>query len=153
MSASASPQGVLPKLKVDRDGEWFADGKEITHAGVLANLRGNLSLDAEGYFVQAGPARIPVEVEDTPFTVLRVESEGSGLRLTLNDQSQEWLDPPTLRLTRDQVPYCRIKAGQFEARFTRAAAYQLGQLVDYDEDTDRATLILGGSRYDLTPGD
>lgn len=151
MSIPASPQRTFPKLRIDRDGEWSSDGEEITHVGILANLRGNLRHDAQGYFVQAGRVRVPVAVEDTPFTVLRIESEENGLRLTVNDQTQEPLDPRTLRLTADGVPYCRIKAGQFDARFTRAAAYQLGHLVDYDESLNRASLTLGGTRYELTP--
>ncbi|MFQ5829359.1 MAG: DUF2946 family protein [Candidatus Methylomirabilia bacterium] len=152
MSRPTSRQWLLPKLRIDPDGEWFTEGEEITHAGILAYLRGNLRHDGEGYFVQAGPVRVPVEVEDTPFAVVRVESEGNALRLTVNDQSQELLDPATLRLAPGGVPYCRIKVGQFEARFTRAAAHQLGQFIHYDEGSNRATLTLGGARYQLTPG-
>jgi len=152
MSTPDTPAWSLPQLKIDRDGDWFADGMEITHTGILANLRGNLRWDSGGYYVQAGPMRIPVEVEDTPFIVVRVESEENALRLTLNDGSQELLDPATLRLTPDEVPYCRVKAGQFEARLSRAAAWQLAQFLRYDEASNSATLILAGARYPLSPG-
>ena len=94
--------------------------------------------------------RIPVEVADTPFVVVRVEADGSALRLTLNDGSQEPLDPATLRLSADSVPYCRIKGGQFDARFSRAAAWELGQLIEYDETTGVAILNVGGQAHRLT---
>ncbi len=149
MSTPDPSEWSLPQLKIDRDGDWFNEGMEITHAGILANLRGNLRQDAQGYYVQAGPVRIPVEVEDTPFTVVRVEAKGDGLGLTLNDGSQEPLDPATLRLAPGGVPYCRVKAGQFEARLTRAAAWQLAQFIQYDEASNSATLVLGGARYPL----
>ena len=53
----------LPKLSVDLDGDWFDDGVEVTHPGVLTNLRSGLKRDAQGYFIQTR-VRIPVEVAD-----------------------------------------------------------------------------------------
>ena len=65
----------LPKLRIDVDGEWFDDDVQITHPGILANLRGNLRKDAEGHFIQTR-VRIPVEVADAPFVVTRVQRRG-----------------------------------------------------------------------------
>jgi hypothetical protein len=48
---------------------------EITHPGVIANLRANLRRDAEGYFIQTR-MRIPVVVDDVPWTIGRVERRG-----------------------------------------------------------------------------
>jgi hypothetical protein len=149
MSASDPSQWELPRLTIDRDGEWLHEGEEITHPGILANLRGNLRRDESGYFVQAGPLRIPVEVADAPFLVTRVEPHGQTLRLTLNDGTQEPLDPATLRFTSGEVPYCCVKGGRFDARLSRAAAYQFGRLVEYDEQTGEATLHLGGAAHRL----
>lgn len=142
----------LPRLTVNVDGEWFHDGEEITHPGIVANLQRNLRRDDTGYFIQAGPVRISVEVADTPFVVVRVEADDPTLRLTVNDGTQESLDPSTLRLTGSGVPYCRIKAGRFEARLSRAAAYQLGRLVEYDEATGTAILYVGGRAHRLRAG-
>jgi len=151
MSAS-EPSQSLPQLKIDRDGNWLNEGIEITHAGILANLRGNLRKDAGGYYVQAGPVRIPVEVEDAPFSVVRVEAVENGLRLIVNDGTEESLDPATLRLGPGEVPYCRVKGGEFEARLSRAAAWQLAGFIQYDEGANTATLVLAGARYPLHQG-
>src|SRR4029450_10099341 len=43
--APAAHQWQLPKLRVDRNGDWFDDDVEITHAGILANLRSGLKRD------------------------------------------------------------------------------------------------------------
>lgn len=149
MSPTDPAQWELPRLTINRDGEWLHEGEEITHPGILANLRGNLRRDEAGYFVQAGPVRIPVEVADAPFVVTRIEADGQTLRLTLNDGTEEPLDPATLRLTSGEVPYCRVRGGRWEARLSRAAAYQLGQLIEYDERTGRAVLRVGGIAHRL----
>ena len=142
----------LPRLKIDRDGAWFHEDEEVTHAGILANLRSNLQVDAQGHYLQVGPARVPVEVEDAPFVVLRVEREGDGLTITLNDLSREPLAPDTLRFGVDGAPYCRVKGARFVARLSRAAAYQLLQHVESDEAGRAARLRLGDRCYAL-PGE
>ena len=149
MSTADPSHWKLPRLTINRDGEWLHEGEEITHPGILASLRGNLRRDEAGYFVEAGPVRIPVDVADAPFVATRIEPDGQTLRLTLNDGTEESLDPATLRFTSGEVPYCRVKGGRFEARLSRAAAYQLGQLVEYDERTGRAVLRVGGTAHHL----
>jgi hypothetical protein len=114
----------LPKLRIDVDGDWFDDDVEITHPGILANLRGNLRKDAGGHFIQTR-VRIPVEVADAPFVVTRVERRGDRLHLWLNDGSEEDVAGSAVRIGAADVPYSPVKQGAFEARLTRAAAYQL----------------------------
>jgi hypothetical protein len=143
----------LPRLRVDVDGDWYDDDVQITHHGVLANLRGNLRRDADGHFIQTR-VRIPVEVADAPFVVTRLESRGETLHAWLNDGSEEDVDPATLRVGTADVPYCAVKGGVFEARLSRAAAYQLLALADYDERSGRGALRLGGREYALArPGE
>jgi hypothetical protein len=138
----------LPKLSIDLDGDWFDEGVEITHPGVLANLRSGLRRDAQGYFIQTR-VRIPVEVADAPFVVVRFERSGDGVAVFLNDGTEETVDPATLRIGPGDVPYCAVKGGRFEARFSRAAAHQLLGLAEYDEASGRGVLRLGPSEYSL----
>src|SRR3982074_67329 len=114
----------LPKLRVDVDGTWYDDDVEITHPGVLANLRGNLRRDAEGYFIQTR-VRIPVTVDDVPWVVTRIERRGDRLHAILTDGTEPAVAPATLRIGARDVPYCTVKDGAFEARLSRAAAFQL----------------------------
>jgi hypothetical protein len=140
---------TLPRLRIDRDGAWYHDDAEVTHAGILANLRENLRVDAQGHYLQIGPARVPVEVEDTPFIVERVEAEGDGLAATLNDLSREPLALDSLRVDDRGVPRARVKGGRFTARLSRAATYQMLQFVEAGEGGP--ALVLGGRRYGV-PG-
>lgn len=142
---------TLPRLRIDRDGTWFHEDAEVSHPGILANLRANLRVDAQGHYLQIGPARVPVDVEDAPYVVERVEAEGDGLTATLNDLTREPLALATLRLDERGVPRCRVKDGGFDGRLSRAAAYQLLQHVEYDEPSGGAALVLAGRRYRL-PG-
>lgn len=134
---------TLPALRIDVDGDWYDGDVEVTHAGVLANLRSGLRRDGEGFFIQTR-VRIPVEVADAPFVVTRIERRGDRLHAHLNDGAEEDVDAATLRIGPGDVPYCAVKGGAFEARLSRAAAFQLLGLAEYDAATGRGTLRLGG---------
>ena len=147
-NAAPPAEWRLPRLRVDVDGDWFDDDVAITHAGILTNLRSTLRRDAQGYFIQTR-VRIPVEVEDVPFVVTRIERRGEMLHGFLGDGTEADVDPASLRVSADDVPYCAVKGGAFEARLSRAAAFQLLALADYDEATGRGALRLGGRDYPL----
>ncbi|HXJ78688.1 MAG TPA: DUF1285 domain-containing protein [Candidatus Methylomirabilis sp.] len=142
---------TLPRLRIDKDGAWFHDDEEVTHEGMLAELRSSLSRDSQGYYLRIGPVRVPVEVEDAPFVVLRAEPDGDRLVLTVNDLTREPLALDTLRFGADGVPYCRVKPEGFDARWSRAAAHQLFGSVQYDGPGTTANLVVGTRRYPL-PG-
>src|SRR5437867_1833158 len=89
-------QWALPKLRIDANGDWFDDDVEVTHPGILANLRSSLRRDAQGYFIQTR-VRIPVEVADAPFVVTRIEHRGEALHAFLSDGTEADVDPATLR--------------------------------------------------------
>lgn len=151
MSPTPDPSTwTLPRLRIDREGVWFHDDAEVTHAGIVANLRENLQVDERGHYLQIGPARVPVEVEDAPFVVERVEAQGEHLVATLNDLSREPVALDTLRVDERGIPRCRVKGGRFDARLGRAATYQLLLHVVTDPGGEPA-LVLGGRRYPV-PG-
>ena len=137
----------LPRLRIDRDGLWYHEDAEVTHEGILASLRDGLLRDADGHYLQIGPVRVPVEVDDAPLVVVRVEADGEGLAVILNDGSREALQPETLRLGSGEVPYATVKEGRFQGRFSRAAAYQLLQRLEDDPESGRAALVLGPRRW------
>lgn len=147
-SAEPAPAWTLPKLRVDRNGDWFDGDVEITHPGILANLRATLRRDVAGYFIQTR-VRIPVVVEDAPFVVVRVERRGETLHGILNDGTEVAIDPASVRVGADDVPHCAVRDGAFEARLARAAAFQLLELAEYDERSGHGTLRLGGRDYAL----
>ena len=145
------PEWKVPKLRIDVNGDWFDDDVEVTHPGVLANLRANLRRDAQGYFIQTR-VRIPVDVADAPLVVVRFERSDGGFMAFLNDGTQERIEPPALRIGPRDIPYCAVRNGTFEARFSRAAAYQLLGMAEYDERTGRGVLRHGTREHELQRG-
>ena len=144
---SAPPAGwSLPTLRVDRNGDWFDDDVQVTHPGVLDNLRGNLRRDRDGYFIQTR-VRIPVTVDDVPWVVTRLERRGETLQAFLNDGTTETIDAATIRIGAEDIPYCTVKSGQFDARLSRAATFQLWALTEADGGGD--VLRLGTRAYPL----
>lgn len=147
--AAAVPDSSLSGLfRIDRDGLWHHEGVEVTHPGVLRNLYANLRADGETYHLQVGPRRVPVEVDDAPFVVVRaqVESDAGSVTLHLSDGSRETLDPGTLVLDRRGVPRCRVKDGHFRARFSVAAWLQLADRIEDEPRSGKAVLTLGSRR-------
>src|SRR5213079_3031788 len=96
--------------------------------------------------------RIPVEVVDVPFVVVRFERGAGGWTAMLNDGTEEPVEPATLRIGPADVPYCAVKGGTFEARFSRAATYQLLGMADFDERKGRGALRHGARSYELRRG-
>ena len=135
-------------IRFGRDGEWYSDGERITNLRIADLFSRCVRREPDGcYILQMGDERAPLEVEDTPFVVRRVEGDAErGFSVTLNDGSTEPLDPTTLRSAADHAFYCRVKQGECEARLLRPAYYALARFVDVDSD-GRFRLRVGGRDY------
>ncbi len=156
--------GVLPEkqwfpVRIDKDGMWYYHDAEIFRKDILAEFFQNLKRDDDGdYYVVTEDTRQYITVEDVPFVVKAVwiEADETGTEqatILLSDDSTEKLDAGTIRSGDGNVLYCSIKGGTFEARFSRAAYYQLAQYIEYDEKSGEFVLILEGGRYPLEKAD
>ena len=137
-------------FRIDREGAWRHEEVEVTHPGVLRNLYANLRVDSTGHYLQAGPFRVPVQVDDAPFVVVRVQTDDPrAIDIHLSDGSREALDPATLSLDERGIPHCRVKGEQFLARFSVAAWLQLAGKVETDPGSGALVLVLGDRRVPL----
>lgn len=143
-----------PKLKLDREGNWFSDGEEITHPRTAKLFSRSVRRTPEGtYQVVVGEECCPVEVEDTPFMVRRVDFLPDRVWITLNDDSEEDLDLTSLEIGKGNVLYCRVKGGEFPARFLRPAYYHFASRVEYNE-ADRYHIEMNGRKHPVRfPGE
>jgi len=145
-----------PPIRIDKEGRWFFQGEEITHRKTYLLYCRSLARDESGRIIlRVGREQCPVEVEDAPFVVTTVEFTPFGLDgqeaiwLTLNDETREKLDPGTLRIGPGNIPYCKVREGMFEARFSRNAYQLLVPHIQQDEKDKRFFLSLNKNKYYL----
>jgi len=145
-----------PPFRIDKEGRWFYRGEEITHRRTYLLYCRSLTRDESGrVLLRVGREECPVEVEDAPFVVTTVdfvppEKDGrEAVWLTLNDETREKMAPDTLRIGPDHVPYCRVREGMFEARFSRNAYQILAPRIRFDEKEARFYLPLNGEKHYL----
>jgi hypothetical protein len=142
-------------IKVDRDGVWYFEGREIIRKDILSLFYASLHLDEDGYYVEISGERQYLEVEDTIFLVQGAELVREGEEvfvIRLNDGTEEQLDLNTFRIAEGNCPYCLVKGGRFPARFLRLPFYQVAQHALHDEETDEYFLLLNGRRIPLQKG-
>jgi len=138
---------------VSKEGKWYHEGAEIIHRAIFLWMIQSLEKTEEDLFiVHLNNQKCYLEVEDTPLVVQQVDliregpGEQSHIRLTLNDESREILDPETLRISSENVIYCTVKNGRFPARFLRPAYYQIAENITEDE-TGGFVLLLNNKKY------
>jgi hypothetical protein len=139
-------------IRVDRDGTWYYEGREIIRKEILSLFYESLHLDEEGYYLEINGERARLDVEDTVFIVKEAElvkDSKEAFVIYLNDGSQERLDLSTFRIAEGNVPYCLVKEGRFPARFLRLPYYQIAQHARHDADTDEYFIMLNGRKHTL----
>jgi hypothetical protein len=148
-------------IRIDKEGIWYFRGAEMFRREIVNFFYENMRLDETGnYLIELqgdSGDRCYVEVEDTAFVVKSVykknvsDNGGEGIVLGLSDDTEEILDPATLKIGEENVLYCIInKSGNnriFKARFSRAGYYQLAEHINYDDVNDAYFIELNDQRY------
>jgi len=142
---------------VDKDGIWYYCGAEMFRKDIVNLFYENLRRDESGrYIIELANDRCFIEVEDTPYVVKAVykhnskeQQEKETIYVRLNNSDLDELDPTTLRVGEDNVLYCLVKNGMFDARFSRASYYQLADLVEYDDGENSFYLSLNNQHYHI----
>lgn len=141
------------RIVFGRDGRWYADGERITNPRIALLFSRHLVQRNDGtYALVMGDEKAAVEVEDTPWTVIRVDGDPArGFTLTLNDRTTETLAPETLHVGADDSFSCRVK-GHARARFLRPAHNALARYVEPTGAAGGFAISIGGRHYTLLAG-
>lgn len=140
-------------IRIDKDGIWYYQGAEMFRKDILSLFFESLGYDEQnGYYVEMKGVRNYIEVDDAPFvvnsvTVQKPEQVIEDIEIILNDDSTESLDVESLRVGAGNVLYCSVKNGTFDARFSRAAYYQLARHIHHQAEGDVFFLVTGAGRY------
>ena len=115
---------------VDKECNWFQDGKPITHQGIYKFNYKCLKINENNeFYLKEGDSIAYVKFEDKPFFVKGINIiDEKKIFLILNDFSEEKLDLKGLYF-KENIPYCKVKDGMFEARFSRPALYQISKIM------------------------
>jgi hypothetical protein len=132
---------------VDREGRVFHDGTEIVDAPTLRFFVRAMTRTDEGrWLVPCQGERNWFDAGDTSFVVQRLGltlEAGHLVRVDLvfAGEAREPLDPGTLESDGGAL-YCRMKRGDFRARFGRVAMQQIAPFV-VDDDGAPAVVVAG----------
>jgi hypothetical protein len=148
----------MSDIQIDRDGVWFYRGMEMSREDIVRFFYRHLKKNNSGrYFIEIGQMHYAVDVEDTAYVVQAVRRVDTGnpaeesIQLYLSDGSIEELDPETLRISEENVPYCKIRDGSFDARFSLSSYHQLAEHIQYDSTCNVYYIHLRGKPYNI-PG-
>jgi hypothetical protein len=135
-------------IRLDSSGRFWHDGELVTHAGMSAAFASWIARhpDDGRYILTNGYDWTYFEVEDVPFFVRTVRSDGGRPVLLLSDGSEEALDPTALSVGDLDALYVRVKQGSFEARFMPAAQTALAPWLA-EGPGGSAELEVAGRRY------
>lgn len=141
-------------IRIDKDGVWYYGEEEIFRKEIIFFFYANLKCDQTGrYLIELNDERCYIDVEDAPFIVKSVNRKSletddrEMIYLSLSDGTVEQLEPHTLRIGKENVLYCDIRKGLFEARFSKAAYYQLADYIEHDKKNDTYFISLNGQFF------
>ncbi len=114
------------RIRFGKDGRWYCDGEPISNPAICRLYARTMTVAPDGRArLELGEDRAAVDIEDTPWVVTGVDGDPAhGFVVVLNDETREPLDVGSIRLSREHVPYCRVKNG-IEVRMLRPAWYAL----------------------------
>lgn len=76
----------IPEFVIDKDGRWFTDGVLMVQKKIITLFAEHMQKDEQGkYAIKWQGINYPVQVEDVPFWVDKLEQEGDALTLHLYD--------------------------------------------------------------------
>ncbi|HQN18157.1 MAG TPA: DUF1285 domain-containing protein [Syntrophobacteraceae bacterium] len=154
----SSESGCASGIHVDREGDWYYRNNRITRGDILELFLTSIRQLPGGVFaLEWRGQRCALDVEDTPFIVSRVDriqpDGGKPEQILIRLKhlpDPEVLDLSTLRVGKGNVPYCMVRNGQYLARFSRPAYYQLAAWVEQDALTGTFFLRLDNRHYPIS---
>lgn len=149
-------ENIPADIRIDSEGVWYYQDAQMFRKDIWQELYRHLRCDETGrYVIELAGERAFVEAEDTPFVIKSVSlgfADGQKeniVYLNMPDDSWEILDPSSLRVGASNILYGTLAGLGIEARFSRAAYYQIAELIEYDIERKRYFISLNNYHYDI----
>jgi len=121
---------------LDKEGRIWHEGTEVTDPRFAMLVHKTMQHTNNGLLVRCAGENCFLRVEDVPYVVQDValykDSDGLLKRVDLIFPGgyTEQLDPTTLCVSDSNVLYCRVRNGEFSARFTRKSFFRLAPFIE-----------------------
>lgn len=144
-------------IVLDKNGRFWHDGEPILHESMSRAFSSWIRRHPDdGRFILSNDYDWTYfRVEEAPYFVTGLRVFGTlsepQAELTLSDGSKEPLEPIGLRVSSENALICKVKGGEFEAKFTPQSQVALAPLLK-DTEQEGAVLLHIGSRIHLVPG-
>lgn len=137
------------KISFGKDGWWYANDERIENRRINLLFSQHLRRTADGsYEIVLGRDTAAIEIDDAPYVVTALHGDlDQGLRVRLNDASEEALAADSLYIGPENVLYCRVKGQAHLARFLRPAYYQIAQYIQEEPEAGVFVLRLNDRSY------
>jgi hypothetical protein len=111
------------RIVLDAEGRFSQDGAPFDHHKLAAAFHKWIARhpDDGRYILTNGLDWSYFTVEDAPYFVRQLTEREGEITLMLSDGSEEVLHPAKTRVGKDGALYTQVKAGAFEAKFSRHA--------------------------------
>lgn len=142
---------------IDAEGHLWHEGAELDDPDLLKFFMERMQKlpDGRGYVLCQGEDCY-LKAEDALYVVQDVKIAPQRIELVFSGGYEEKLDPTTLHVGEQNVLYCQIRGGEFEARFNRKSYLELARHVKFDGKTQSYYIPLGGKNYPIhgvSPGE
>jgi hypothetical protein len=126
-------------LKIDADGTWFYEGKPLERLGLVRLFYSVLKNEEDRYYIVTPVEKVPVDVEDAPYSVVAVRKHEQGIDCILNDETLVNLTNACVpRIASNHALYIQTP-NTLQARFTRSA---FSQLTEWIQETPEGSYLL-----------
>lgn len=135
-------------IVLDEQGRFWHDGALVEHPGMARAFASWIQThpDDGRFILSNGFDWTYFTVRDVPYFVRGVRAVDGAPVVELTDGSEEPLDASTLETGLGGAVYCRVKSGQFAAKFTPGAQTALGPWLA-EAGPGAVELVVGGRRF------
>ena len=145
-------------IVIKKNGLWFHEGTPIGREALVRLFSTVLRKDPEGYVLVTPVEKLSIQVEDAPFTAVRVDRDGEALRFTTNvgDEVEAGPENPIQvqmdAATGEPRPYVHVRRG-LEALILRPVFYELAEMAEPHETPDGARMCVAshGAWFQVGP--
>lgn len=138
---------------IDDEGKLWHENSEIKDEKTLLFFMHRLEKDEQGkYFVLCQGEFNSIAVENVPYIVQNLTIGKDKIQLGFPGKYRQELDLNSLFIAPDQRLYCRVRKGNFLARFNRNTFYEIANFIHTEESENHENfyVLFNNTKYPIS---